>query len=63
MRKIICPGGTMENQRTIPPSLQDEISICRQPDTLCLANFRGSFGAKTLEKLFCREQSQNRETG
>jgi hypothetical protein len=53
----------MENQRAIPPSLQDGILLCRQPDTSCLANFHSSFGAKTLEKLFCREQSQNRETG
>ncbi len=53
----------MENRRAIPPSFQDGILICGQPDTSCLANFRCSFGAKTLEKLFCREQSQNRETG
>jgi len=39
MKKIIRPGGTMENVRGFPVSLQDTISFCDAPDTLCLANF------------------------
>ncbi len=39
MKKIIRPGRTMENVRGFPVSLQDMISFCDAPDTLCLANF------------------------
>jgi hypothetical protein len=62
LNKIIRPGGTMEDVRRIPMSLQDIDFIGDAPDTMCLANFRLSLwdeAASGAPERFAFRQAAN----